>query len=118
MSRKRPKLPVEPLRLTIDDWSHEGRGVARNTEGKTVFVDNAIVGESVDARIKHRQKNFDTAVATAVFDASPDRMEPKCEHFLVCGGCALQHVHEDRQEKGQTGRQACRQKRRGTCRIP
>jgi 23S rRNA (uracil1939-C5)-methyltransferase len=97
MSRKRSRLPTEPVRLTIDDWSHEGRGVARNAEGKTVFVDNAIPGESVDARIKHRQKNFDTAVAETVFDASPDRVEPRCEHFLVCGGCALQHVGEDRQ---------------------
>lgn len=80
------------MELTIQDLSHDGRGVARNTEGKTVFVEGALVGEKVLARIQRRQRQFDEATIEEILQASPQRVAPKCVHFGLCGGCSLQHL--------------------------
>lgn len=75
----------------IDNLSHDGRGVA-HVEGKTVFVADALPGERVRARLVRRHRNFDEATVDEVLEASPDRVVPRCRHFGVCGGCALQHL--------------------------
>ena len=76
---------------SIDDLSHDGRGVAR-VEGKTVFVADALPGERVRARLTRKHRHFDEARAEAILEVSPDRVAPRCAHFGVCGGCVLQHL--------------------------
>lgn len=91
MSRnRRPKEPVERV-LDITDLSHDGRGVARY-EGKAVFVTGALPGERVRAKVRESRKQFDEGSTEELLVASPDRVEPGCAHFGVCGGCALQHL--------------------------
>jgi 23S rRNA (uracil1939-C5)-methyltransferase len=80
----------------ITDLSHDGRGVAR-VGGKTVFIDDALPGERVEwVRLK-RGRNFDEGRLERVLEPSPDRVEPRCAHFGVCGGCVLQHLSPARQ---------------------
>lgn len=91
-----------PIPLDILDLSHDGRGVARwpaghAHAGKTVFVAGALPGERVLARQTARSRSFDEAATVEVLQASPDRVPPRCPHFGTCGGCALQHLAEDRQ---------------------
>ena len=76
---------------TIDDLSHDGRGVA-HVEGKTVFVADALPGERVRAKLIRKHRHFDEARAEEILVASSDRVEPRCPHFGVCGGCVLQHL--------------------------
>jgi len=90
--RRRKVLPPDPIELQIHALSHDGRGVARNAEGKTVFVHGALAGETVMARLTQSRKGHDEADAVEVLSASPDRVEPRCPHFGVCGGCSLQHL--------------------------
>jgi 23S rRNA (uracil1939-C5)-methyltransferase len=78
--------------LTIAALSHEGRGVARSAEGKTVFVDLALPGETVLAHWLRRHGRFDEAVAVEIHAPSAERVAPRCPHFGVCGGCSLQHL--------------------------
>jgi 23S rRNA (uracil1939-C5)-methyltransferase len=80
-----------PLTLAIESIDHEGQGIARN-EGKTVFVDGALAGEIVEARITRSKPSFDKAVVERVVKASPSRVDPLCPHFGVCGGCSMQHL--------------------------
>lgn len=75
----------------IDDLSHDGRGVA-HVDGKTVFVADALRGERVRARLTRRHRHFDEARAEKTLTASADRVEPRCPHYGVCGGCVLQHL--------------------------
>ncbi|MGH8213832.1 MAG: 23S rRNA (uracil(1939)-C(5))-methyltransferase RlmD [Rhodanobacteraceae bacterium] len=75
----------------ITDLSHDGRGVAR-VEGKAVFVADALPGERVRARMVRRHRQFDEAQCVEVLQASPERVAPRCPHYGVCGGCALQHL--------------------------
>ncbi len=91
---RRKEWPVEEA--VIRDLMIDGRGVA-NTEGKAVFVDGALAGESVRFQRRRKRKNFDEAGLVEVLQASQQRVEPKCESFGVCGGCALQHLEADAQ---------------------
>jgi 23S rRNA (uracil1939-C5)-methyltransferase len=77
--------------LEIDALDAEGRGVARNA-GKVVFVEGAITGERVEARLLESKSKFDRARVTAVLRPSASRREPPCPQFGTCGGCATQHV--------------------------
>ncbi|MDT8399980.1 MAG: 23S rRNA (uracil(1939)-C(5))-methyltransferase RlmD [Pseudomonadales bacterium] len=88
--RNRKALPREPFQLVIEKLSHEGRGIAYN-DGKVVFVDDALAGESVNAVYTARHNNFDEARALEILHASSQRVTPPCQYALVCGGCSLQH---------------------------
>src|SRR5471030_1277714 len=79
------------MKLEIDALDAAGRGVARNA-GKVVFVEGALAGELVEARLLEAKPKYDRALATAILRASASRRVPRCPHFGVCGGCATQHV--------------------------
>ncbi|MDH3634404.1 MAG: 23S rRNA (uracil(1939)-C(5))-methyltransferase RlmD [Gammaproteobacteria bacterium] len=93
--RRRSKLP-EPRQVTIEAMSHEGRGIA-HVNGKTVFVFGALEGETVQIQVLKRTRSYDQATVLEVIEASPQRIEPRCEAFQVCGGCSLQHLATDDQ---------------------
>ncbi len=82
--------------VKIVDLTHDGRGVAK-TDGKTVFVDGALPGETVSMLRMRRRRNLDEARTEEIIEASPDRVEPGCEHFGMCGACSLQHLAPDAQ---------------------
>ena len=83
---------VDILRL-----AHDGRGVARDAAGKTLFVDRALPGERVEIAVHKSRQRFDEAHVREVLTASPERVTPACAHFGVCGGCDLQHQTLDAQ---------------------
>jgi 23S rRNA (uracil1939-C5)-methyltransferase len=75
---------------TVSALTHEGEGVVR--AGKTVFVAGALPGERIRLRRTRRHRQHDEGELLEVLEASPARVEPRCPHFGVCGGCALQHL--------------------------
>ncbi|MDF3030003.1 MAG: rlmD [Moraxellaceae bacterium] len=91
MSRREKMRARPPVDLTIEGLSHEGRGIARQ-DGKLIFVEGALPGESVRATFTATHKKYDEARTVEVLSASPDRVEPPCAHFSICGGCSLQHL--------------------------
>ena len=90
----KPLEKQEDLILHIDALDAEGRGVARNPEGKVVFVEGALPGERAAVRVFQKKSNFDTGRAASILERSAGRREPRCPHFGVCGGCATQHADE------------------------
>ncbi|MBI2994317.1 MAG: 23S rRNA (uracil(1939)-C(5))-methyltransferase RlmD [Gammaproteobacteria bacterium] len=86
----------EPVAADVVSLSHEGRGIAR-PGGKTVFIDNALTGESILFRYFRHRASFDEGVAIEIRNPSPARAEPVCRHYSVCGGCSLQHLRPDEQ---------------------
>ena len=91
-----PKRQPELHDVTIESMSHEGRGIAR-INGKTVFVFGALDGERVRIRIRQRRRKFDQAETVEVLEAAPQRVEPLCAAYRMCGGCSLQHLGADDQ---------------------
>lgn len=97
MSRRRRKvLPKEPVRCVIESLSHDGRGIARN-DGKTQFVDGALPGETVMAKVVSTRSKFDELRTLEVLESSSERQETPCEFADLCGGCSLQHMSGDAQ---------------------
>ena len=80
------------MTLKIDSLDAEGRGVARNADGKVVFVEGALPGEEVDFQVLRKKSSFEIGRLTKVLGGSSSRQTPRCPHFGVCGGCSLQHT--------------------------
>jgi len=81
---------------TIVSLDHEARGIARQ-EGKTIFVDGALPGETVEYASFRRKPNYELAHLVSVLKPSVARVQPRCPHFGICGGCAMQHIEPSAQ---------------------
>jgi len=95
-SRRGKPLPTEPVEVFIESLSHEGRGIGR-IEGKTVFVDGALPGETVQMQYTFQRGKFDEGRTISFENPYTDRVSPPCPHFGVCGGCSMQHLSTDAQ---------------------
>jgi 23S rRNA (uracil1939-C5)-methyltransferase len=94
MSR-RAKIAAEPELGTVAALTHDGEGIIR--AGKTAFVGGALPGELIRFRRLRRHRGHDEGQLLEVIEPAADRVVPRCPHFGVCGGCALQHLAGDRQ---------------------
>ncbi len=81
----------KPRQFIIDKLDHQGRGIARE-KGKPVFIEGALPGEQVSAKISENKKNYSSARLIKVLTPSELRIPPACPHYGVCGGCNLQHL--------------------------
>ena len=81
----------EEVRLEISAAAFEGKAVARH-EGLVVFVHGAVPGDVVTAQVTKRKRAYAEARVLRIESPSHDRVEPRCVHFGVCGGCKWQHV--------------------------
>lgn len=93
-SRVQP--PAVAREVTINDLAHDGRGVVRG-QGKVMFVADALPGETVRVARRRGNRHYDEAQLLEILQPSPQRVTPRCAHFGVCGGCALQHCAADAQ---------------------
>jgi 23S rRNA (uracil1939-C5)-methyltransferase len=84
-------MGVNTLAAVVTDLSHDGRGVAE-IEGRAVFVPGALPSERVLIRTRKRKRRYHEAELVEIIEPSPERVEPPCPYFGVCGGCALQHL--------------------------
>jgi len=96
---RRNRTNPTPFILDIVDLSHDGRGVARQNNDKTIFVAGALPGEQVLVRQTAHSRHFDEGVVVEILKASPDRVPPRCAHFGICAGCTLQHLGAESQIK-------------------
>ena len=87
MSRKKKEIILEGVR--IESVAAEGNAIAR-VDGTVLFVPFAVPGDIVDVRVTKRKKNYMEGVILRMVSPSPDRLEPFCSHFGVCGGCKWQ----------------------------
>ncbi len=93
---RKKKLPEDPVKVTIESFTHDGRGVA-HADGKAVFIDEALPGEELEFIYTDSRKDYAEGKVETLLTQSPDRGEPACPHFGRCGGCSFQHVKNERQ---------------------
>ena len=77
--------------VIIESLDQDGRGVA-HYEGKVIFIEGALIGERVTYSSFRKKASFENAVATKIIKSSFMRVQPKCVHFDLCGGCSMQHL--------------------------
>ncbi len=81
----------EEIDVGIDSVAYGGEGVARHA-GYVVFVPDVIPGEKVRVRITAAKRSYGKGVPVEITEPSPDRTQPRCEVYGLCGGCQYQHV--------------------------
>ncbi|WP_163650129.1 TRAM domain-containing protein [Modicisalibacter sp. 'Wilcox'] len=89
--------------VEIERLSHDGRGVARDAAGKTLFVSDALPGERVAVAVHASRKRYDEAHVRERLITAAARVAPPCAVYGRCGGCDLQHLavvaqHEHKRE--------------------
>ncbi len=95
MSRRR-KLKPKVYEIDIESLSHEGRGIS-HIDNKVIFTRGALPGERVVASRTLSRAKYEEAEIVEVIKSSPDRIEPKCSVYGICGGCSFQHLSSPNQ---------------------
>jgi 23S rRNA (uracil1939-C5)-methyltransferase len=85
----RKRKNIELSDILVEDYAAEGKSIAR-VDGKVIFIENAVPGDVVDLRLGKNKKDWAEGFITAFRRYSPQRIEPFCAHFGVCGGCRWQ----------------------------
>ena len=86
----------ELLEIKITDMGNDGEGIGK-VDGYTLFVKDAVVGDTVLVKIMKAKKNYAYAHLEKVIWPSPFRVEPKCPYARPCGGCTLQALDYGKQ---------------------
>lgn len=92
------------MELTVTAMAAGGDAVARDEEGRVVFVAGALPGERVLADLVDERSRFARAVVTAVIEPAPGRVPAPCPFVATgCGGCGWQHVDHGEQRRLKAG---------------
>jgi len=87
-----PQSGETPASLQIDRIIAGGDGMARQSDGRVVFVPRTAPGERVEVEYTEEHAQWLRARLLRVVDPSPQRCEPPCPYYDTCGGCQLQHI--------------------------
>jgi 23S rRNA (uracil1939-C5)-methyltransferase len=74
----------------IESLDRDGRGVS-HMEGKAIFIEGALPGETVEYSSYRKKPSYEVAQAVDIINASSARTDPSCPWYARCGGCSLQH---------------------------
>ena len=94
MRKKKDRIILEGL--AISDYAAEGKALARH-EGKVIFISGAVPGDVADVLLTKNKKDWAEGRVVKIRTYSPQRAEPFCEHFGVCGGCKWQMLPYEKQ---------------------
>ena len=84
------------VELNVIDLAFDGKAVAK-MDGKVVFLNAGLPGETVRARLTRSKRNFNEAIVLDILTKSDERIEPVCRHFSECGGCSWQDLKYSKQ---------------------
>src|SRR5687768_2924001 len=104
-------------KLEVQDYAAEGKSLSRS-EGKVIFIEGAVPGDVVDVRLSKSKKDWAEGKVTGFHSFSPDRVEPFCQHFGVCGGCKWQMLPYGKQLEYKQNEVAQHLKRIGKVQLP
>ena len=93
---RRRKKPLQEHEAIVESLSHDGKGVCR-VDGKVIFISGALQGELIRFSFRPQKSKYDEGLLIEVIKASPDRIEAKCKHYGVCGGCSFMHLSSEKQ---------------------
>ena len=84
------------LTVTIEDMGTEGEGIGK-VDGFTLFVKDAVIGDTVQVKIMKSKKHYAYARLEKVITPSSFRTQPKCQYYRQCGGCQIQSLNYEKQ---------------------
>ena len=84
------------IQLKIKDIGSDGAGIGK-VDGCAIFVKDAVIGDTVRAKIMKMKKSYGYARLTEILEASPFRVQPVCPVAKQCGGCQIQEMDYQQQ---------------------
>jgi 23S rRNA (uracil1939-C5)-methyltransferase len=84
------------IELEVETLTFGGKGLAR-VDGFVVFIERALPGQRVLARITRKKPSHAQAKVVALLQDTPKAIAPRCAHFGTCGGCLWQNLPYDEQ---------------------
>ncbi|MGN6603692.1 MAG: 23S rRNA (uracil(1939)-C(5))-methyltransferase RlmD [Ginsengibacter sp.] len=91
---KRKKIVLEDV--PVSGYAAEGKAIAK-VNGKAIFIEGAVPGDVTDVLLTKNKKDWAEGKATKIKNYSPERIEPFCFHFGICGGCKWQMLPYEKQ---------------------
>jgi 23S rRNA (uracil1939-C5)-methyltransferase len=82
--------------LIVETMAAEGKCVSR-IDGKVIFLEGGAPGDIIDAQLTKIKSSFLEGKVTNIKSYSPERAQPFCIHFGLCGGCSWQHIQYETQ---------------------
>jgi len=82
--------------IAVSDYAAEGKALAR-VDGKVIFVSGAVPGDVADVLLTKNKKDWAEGRVMAIKTYAPNRLQPFCRHFGVCGGCKWQMLPYEKQ---------------------
>lgn len=73
--------------LVVETMASEGKCVS-HVDGKVIFLEGGAPGDTVDAQLTRIKSSFLEGKVVNTRSFSPDRAQPFCIHFGLCGGCS------------------------------
>lgn len=83
--------------VVVIDAGAKGKTIAKAPDGRVIFLTNTVPGDVVDVQTTKKRKAYFEGIATQFHSLSEKRVEPKCQHFGVCGGCKWQDMGYEHQ---------------------
>ncbi|MBD1262992.1 23S rRNA (uracil(1939)-C(5))-methyltransferase RlmD [Maribacter polysiphoniae] len=78
--------------IEVIDAGAKGKTVGKAPDGRVIFMNNTVPGDVVDVQTTKKRKAYFEGSAINFHSYSDKRVDPKCEHFGVCGGCKWQNM--------------------------
>jgi 23S rRNA (uracil1939-C5)-methyltransferase len=94
---------VESSLVTLDKLTYGGDALGRLPDARAVFVPFALPGEQVRIRLVEEKRGYARAELLEIIQPAPERIEARCPHFGICGGCHYQHLPYASQLEIKTG---------------
>lgn len=82
--------------VAVTGYAAAGKAIAK-IDGKVIFIEGAVPGDVVDVFISKNKKDWAEGRAKNIISYSPERVEPFCIHFGICGGCKWQMLPYEKQ---------------------
>ena len=85
------------MEVKIIDTAYGGYGIAKDENGKVIFVAHSVEGDILDITITKESKKFSYASINKIIESSKFRIKPKCKYAGICGGCLFNHIEYNKQ---------------------
>lgn len=86
----------EVVEVVVERLGGRGDGIATLTDGRSLYLPRTAPGERVRVRLGQPRGEGFAAEIVEILAPSPVRVQAPCPHFERCGGCALQHLADER----------------------
>jgi len=97
MRNKKKNIIYEDIKII--DTASKGKSLGKTADGKIIFIEKGVPGDIVNISILRKRKGFLEGKIEKLISPSPSRIDPRCDHFGICGGCKWQNMNYDTQLK-------------------